>query len=72
MNKWLKTMRLAAGLKQSDMAKRLSISQPYYCDIENGRRQSDMSYSLMEELAAALDVPVQTIIEAKSGQEVNN
>ena len=68
MKYWLKAMRLAAGLTQGDMACMLSVSQPYYCDIENGRRQSDMSYSLMEKLATALNVSVQEIIDAEKNR----
>jgi len=65
MRDWLKTKRTQIGLSQKDMARRLSIAQPYYCEIESGKRQPDMAYSMMEKLATALGVPVQTIIDAE-------
>ena len=66
MREWLKAMRLERNLCQADMAERLSISSPYYCDIENGNRQPDMAYSMMEKLASALGVPVHEVIEAEN------
>lgn len=33
----LKSYRARAKLTQAELARRLSISQPTYCDIENGR-----------------------------------
>ena len=66
MRVWLKAMRLERGLCQAEMAARLSISAPYYCDIENGNKQKDMAYSMMEKLASALGVPVQEIIESEN------
>ena len=66
MREWLKAKRIKHGLSQIEMSIRLSISPPYYCDIENGNRQKDMTYSMMEKLAVALEVPVQEIIEAEN------
>ena len=72
MRNYLKVMRDERNLKQSDMAMKLKVSQPYYCDMESGYRQHNMAYSMMERLAAAFDVPVQTIIEAeKNHYEIN-
>ena len=65
MRAWLKEMRANAGLTQKDMAERISVAQPYYCKIENGTKQLDMTYSMMEKLASALNVPVQEVIEAE-------
>ena len=65
MRKWLKAKRKDLGLAQTDVAARLSISTPYYCDIENGRKQPDMAYSMMEKIANALGISVQEVINAE-------
>ena len=69
MKSWLKAMRTSAGLTQGEMSKIMGITQAYFCDIENGRKQSDMTYSMMEKLAKALQVPVQAIIDAESARK---
>ena len=66
MRNWLVTMRTNSKLSQVELAKKIEVSQPYYCEIESGKRQPDMAYSMMEKLAKALDVPVQEIIDAES------
>ena len=48
------------------MARRLCVAQPYYCEIELGKRQPDMTYSMMVKLAKALSVPIEKIIEAET------
>ena len=65
MRNWLKAMREKKGLTKKQVATKLSISQPYYYDVEIGSSQTDMAYSMMERLAAAFDVPVQEIIDAE-------
>ena len=47
----------------NDMAKKLDISESYYSLIENGDRQTDMSLSIIEKLAKAFGVSVQTIVK---------
>ena len=47
------------------MAKQLSIAQSYYSRIENGKKQPDMAYSMMEKLASVFNVSVQEIIDAE-------
>lgn len=39
MRKWLIDMRDAAGLSQKTVAERVGVSQPSYCNIENGERR---------------------------------
>lgn len=34
----LRELRLKAGLTQLEMAKRLNISESFYCQLENGKR----------------------------------
>ena len=58
MRKWLKAIRKSSNLSQIQIAKRMNVQQGYYGELENGKRQPDMAYSMMERLAAAFDVPV--------------
>lgn len=66
MRKWLKDMRAKEGLSQSDFAKRVGVTPGYCCEIESGSRQRDMTYSMMERLASALNVPVQEVVNAET------
>ncbi|ABB15153.1 helix-turn-helix transcriptional regulator [Carboxydothermus hydrogenoformans] len=53
MNK-LKQLRKANGLTQMEMAKKLGISESYYCQIENGTRRMSLKTAL--DIAAILKV----------------
>ncbi|GAV21573.1 helix-turn-helix transcriptional regulator [Carboxydothermus pertinax] len=53
MNK-LKQLRKANGLTQMEMAKKLGISDSYYCQIENGKRRMSLKTAL--DIAAILKV----------------
>jgi transcriptional regulator with XRE-family HTH domain len=55
----LKELRLAAGLRQRDVAELLKIGVPYYCDIENGRHP--LPQALIPRLASAYHVPESNI-----------
>lgn len=66
MRLYLKGMRIDRKLSQANLAKKIGVSQPYYCEMEKGSRQQDMAYSMMEKLAEAFDVPVRVIIDAES------
>lgn len=39
MNRWLIDKRKNKGLSQKDVSERAGISQPSYCNIENGSRR---------------------------------
>ena len=39
MRDWLKAIREKAGLTQKDISERIGVSQPSYCNIENGERR---------------------------------
>lgn len=43
MSSQLKSNRLRLGLKQSDVASKIGISEQYYNMIENGKRQPSVS-----------------------------
>jgi transcriptional regulator with XRE-family HTH domain len=66
MRNWLVAMRKEAGLLQGEVSRQLDIAQPYYCEIERGTRQRDMTYSMMERLAAVFNVPVNNVIDAET------
>ena len=68
---WLRKMRENKGLTQILFADAISITQAYYSEIENGKCQPDMSYSMMEKIANALGVPVQEIIDAENEYRAN-
>ena len=66
MREWLKAMRNERNISQKKMSELLKVAQPYYCEIEKGSKQPDMAYSMMEKLAAAFNVSVQTVIDAET------
>lgn len=63
MRKYLKDARTESKLTQLELAKRLGISQNYYCDIENGVRQKDLKNSIVMDLSKVLNVSVETILK---------
>ena len=50
----LKSRREEANLTQKELANKTNIAQPYYCDIERGRRTP--SLKVFSKLAAILDI----------------
>lgn len=63
MRCYLRSRRMKINSTMNDMAKKLDISESYYSLIENGDRQTDMSLSIIEKLAKAFGVSVQTIVK---------
>ena len=55
MRKWLKDIRLAKGLSQLDVAKKVHITFQYYSYIENGERRP--SPQVAKRIAVALGFP---------------
>ena len=43
MNQWLIERRKMRGLSQKDISEKVGISQPSYCNIENGNRQPSVT-----------------------------
>lgn len=56
MNYKLKAMRVERGIKQIELAKRLSITAQYLCKIENG--EAEPRRNLMIAIAKELGVSV--------------
>ena len=63
---YLIELREAKNMTQQNVIDRIGISQVYYSLIENGARQSDMSLSTMQKLAAAFGVSVSDIVSAET------
>jgi len=56
----IKFVRVAAGIKQGEMAKRLEISQNYLSLLENNR--AEPSLSLLKKMSAEFNVPVNFLL----------
>ncbi len=65
----IKVLRLAAGMKQSQLASRAGMSQNYLSMIENGRRQP--STKILERLSSALNAPLPFLVMYRSGSPEN-
>lgn len=71
MRKYLRKRREELALSQKDVAKKLGISQNYYCDIENLERQQDMKASILIKLSEILKIPASDMLaeERKIAEE---
>ena len=56
IGKNLKLLRIAAGLKQKDLARRLGVSPNYLSMVENDKREPSMS--LLKDLSREVHVPL--------------
>lgn len=63
MRNWLKELRTAADMTQEDVAKKLGTSLQNYNYIENGRRQADLSLSVMNKLSEVFGISIEQIAE---------
>ena len=72
MRCYLRSRRMRINSTMNDMAKKLDISESYYSLIENGDRQTDMSLSIIEKLAKAFGVSVQTIVKEEMKYKKEN
>lgn len=61
--------RARNGIKAVDMAKRLGLSESYYSQIENGKRQKKMDIALVSVISAATGIPIAEIIEYENEPE---
>ena len=66
----LKHFRIAAGIKQKDMAGKMGISPAYLSLVESTER--DISLELLEKYANALDIPVEFLmLQAREPKNLN-
>jgi len=56
IGKNVKLLRIAAGLKQKDLAERLGVSPNYLSMVENDKREPSMS--LLKDLSRELHIPL--------------
>lgn len=61
MRAWLKELRESNNLTQAQMAKRLGITQNYYCEIETGKKQADLFFSTAIKLAGIFNITLDDI-----------
>lgn len=63
MRDYLKQCREKIGLTQLEIAKKLDISESYYCLIEKGERQKKLEIDIVSKLSEILSVSIKWIIE---------
>lgn len=68
MREWLRDARRQKALTMKQMARKLHISESYYCSIENGYRQRDMDISLAEKIGSTLNIPLKQILKFEQSQ----
>lgn len=68
MRKWLYEARTNGNMTQFDVAKKLGISEAYYCYIENGERQKTMDIALVAKLSGIFGIPVVDIVEMEKAE----
>lgn len=59
----LKELRKARGFTQKELAEAVGLSQPFLCQVENGRKQTTVG--TLVKIAAALRVSVGELIGEK-------
>ena len=69
MRTWLKEKREDAGFSMSLIARKLDISESYYCMIEKGERQKNLDFSLVVKLSEIFNVPLNTIADYETAEE---
>lgn len=65
MREYLKKIRQGHQMTQKMVAEKLSISQNYLSDIENGKRQKILKLSTLEKLAEIYQVSLGVLVEAE-------
>lgn len=66
MRNYLKIFRSEKNISQGELADRIGISQNYYCYIENGERQQNISLELLQKLSKALEIPLEELIRQEN------
>lgn len=63
MRSYLYGLRKANCLSQREMAKKLNISESYYCQIEKGNRKQTLDLPLAFRIAEIFNIDVKRIFE---------
>lgn len=66
MRSYLKLYRNKKSISQGELADKIGISQNYYCYIENGERQQNISLELLQKLSKALEIPLDELIRQEN------
>lgn len=61
----IKQERERAGLKQQELADKIGITREYLSAVENNHKKP--SFSLLQQIAEVLDVPLKNLIEERTG-----
>lgn len=60
---WLSDLRESSGYTMLEVAKKLGISESYYCNIEKGNRQKNMDMQLMVKIADIFHINITEIVK---------
>jgi transcriptional regulator with XRE-family HTH domain len=63
MREYLRSLRENKKMTQEQIAAHLGINANYYCMIENGDRQKNMSLLIANKLSKVLNVPLEFIVQ---------
>ena len=63
MREYLRILRESSKLTQQQAAEKTGMSRSNYTNVENGTRQTDMSFSVMKKIAQAFSVPIEKIVK---------
>lgn len=61
MRTWLIDLREKHNLTQTDVAKKLNVTQGYYSLIEKSERQADLNLSIAEKLSKIFNISLKKI-----------
>ncbi len=67
---WLINLRKRYKLTQANVAEKLNISRQEYSFIETGKRQKDMSLSLMAKLSKIFSISLEDILALERGAKI--
>lgn len=68
LGRTIKTLRVAAGIRQGDFATQVGVTQAYLSAIESDKRKP--SLEMVERVAAALNVPPGALLAATAANAV--
>lgn len=61
----IRLYRKKAQLKQGELARRVGVTQPYLCSLENGKK-TNPSLALLQRIANVLGVTVSDLLTRKA------
>ena len=67
MRDWLKEARTQQGILQSDMAKALGVTVPYYSMIESGKRMTTLDLDKAVTIGKVLGMTIEEVVQNELG-----